>query len=132
MSERPDEILSPPRAFQPVLPEALIRLVPEDFRVWEEPLYAPCGSGEHAYLIVEKCNVAAGDLIQRLSRTFGITQRDVGVAGQKDKRAVTRQAISVPANCVSQVVSAADGSVKVLEVDRQGRVRLSMRDLEAA
>ena len=117
MNEPPDEILSPPRAFESVLGEALIRSVPEDFRVCEEPLYEPCGSGEHAYLLIEKRNVAAGELIQYLSRTLGIAQRDVGVAGQKDKRAVTRQAVSVPANCLSNVVSATDGSVKVLEVD---------------
>ncbi|MDY7108481.1 MAG: tRNA pseudouridine(13) synthase TruD [Planctomycetota bacterium] len=67
----------------------------EDFIVEEIPLYEPCGEGEHLYLRVEKTDVAHAELMSCLRRQFGVTDRAIGYAGMKDKRAVTRQWVSI-------------------------------------
>ncbi len=72
-----------------------IRETPEDFRVEELPLYQPEGSGSHAYAWVEKRGLTTRDLVSALLRQ-GLKESEVGVAGLKDKHAVTRQWLSVP------------------------------------
>jgi tRNA pseudouridine13 synthase len=67
----------------------------EDFIVEEIPLYEPCGEGEHLYLRVQKTDVSHAELMSCLRRQFGVTDRAIGYAGMKDKRAVTRQWVSV-------------------------------------
>ncbi len=74
-----------------------IRVAPEDFEVEELPAYQPSGSGEHLFLWVEKRGLNTRDVALALARALGLPERDVGVAGQKDRRALTRQFFSVPA-----------------------------------
>jgi tRNA pseudouridine13 synthase len=73
-----------------------IRQQPEDFQVEEIPLYEPCGEGDHLYLAVEKCGLTTYDLLRELARALNCNERDLGYAGLKDARAITRQTISVP------------------------------------
>lgn len=113
-------VLEPARLYEPLFPEVVIRSQPEDFRVDEIPLYELSGEGEHLFLTIEKRNVAAGHLIKILSRTSRVSSRDIGVAGQKDKRAVTRQLVSLPASSRPNVASLVDGSVRVLDVAKHG------------
>ena len=72
-----------------------IRETPEDFRVEELPLYHPEGSGSHAYAWVEKRSLTTRDLVLALLQQ-GLKESEIGVAGLKDKHAVTRQWLSVP------------------------------------
>jgi tRNA pseudouridine13 synthase len=72
-----------------------IRSRPEDFRVEEIPAYLPQGSGSHLFLRVEKRNLTTRDLVAALIR-HGLRENEIGVAGLKDKSAVTVQWISVP------------------------------------
>jgi tRNA pseudouridine13 synthase len=83
---------------------------PEDFVVDELPVYQPSGSGEHLFLWVEKTDVSGPDLVRHIGRALGISPRDIGTAGVKDRRAVTRQFVSVPAR--------AEGHVERIETDR--------------
>lgn len=73
-----------------------IRQQPEDFQVDELPLYEPCGEGDHLYLRVEKRGLTTYDLLRELAAALKCNERDLGYAGLKDARAVTRQTISVP------------------------------------
>ena len=68
---------------------------PEDFIVEEQPLYQPSGDGEHCYLFVEKRGIDTREMTKELAEHFGVRERDVGVAGQKDARAITRQLVSI-------------------------------------
>jgi tRNA pseudouridine13 synthase len=70
-------------------------MVPEDFQVDEQPLYLPCGSGEHLYLRITKRGLSTPDLVLRLSSRLGIKAQAIGVAGLKDARAVTTQLVSL-------------------------------------
>jgi tRNA pseudouridine13 synthase len=83
---------------------------PEDFVVEEIPAYEPCGEGEHLFLWIEKTDVAADELSRHIARALRISPRDVGMAGLKDRRAVTRQFVSVPATC--------EPSIGRIETDR--------------
>ena len=74
-----------------------VKAEPGDFRVEEVPAYRPCGAGEHLFLKVRKTDVSAEALTAHLARTLRVAKRDVGVAGMKDRRAVTTQWVSVPA-----------------------------------
>ena len=68
---------------------------PADFEVEEIPLYSPGGEGPHLYLWIEKTGVPADKAVRRVGKHFGCKPRDVGQAGNKDARAVTRQWLSV-------------------------------------
>ena len=72
-----------------------LRQIPEDFQVKELPLYEPQGYGSHAYVWLEKRSLSTRDVVVHLLRQ-GLKEKDVGVAGLKDKHAVTRQWLSVP------------------------------------
>lgn len=74
----------------------IIRQEPEDFRVDELPLYPPCGEGDHLYITVEKRGLTTYDLLRELAKALNCQERDLGYAGLKDARAVTRQTVSVP------------------------------------
>lgn len=74
-----------------------LRAQPEDFEVEEQPAYAPSGSGDHLFLWIEKRGRTTREVAQFLARALGISERDVGFAGLKDKRALTRQFFSIPA-----------------------------------
>ncbi|MDX9911082.1 MAG: tRNA pseudouridine(13) synthase TruD [Phycisphaerales bacterium] len=67
----------------------------DDFRVTEIPLYEPGGRGEHLYLFVEKTGLSTLDAVSILARHFGVRTSAIGYAGLKDKRAITRQWMSV-------------------------------------
>lgn len=73
----------------------VVRTTPEDFRVTEIPLYLPEGTGSHRYLLVEKRGYNTRELVQALMRG-GVEEKAIGVAGLKDKAAVTVQWLSVP------------------------------------
>ncbi len=68
----------------------------EDFLVTEIPAYLPCGEGEHLYLEIEKRGLTTPEAIRRISRALGIEERDIGYAGMKDSKGITRQTLSLP------------------------------------
>lgn len=67
----------------------------EDFLVDEQPLYQPTGSGEHVYLLVQKRGLSTLEMVDVIARHFGVSRGAVGFAGMKDKKAITRQVVSV-------------------------------------
>ena len=91
-----------------------------DFVVSEVPRCLPSGDGEYAYAYVEKRNLNTQDLIAAL-RERGVPYNAVGVAGLKDKHAVTRQWLSVPAQFSGHLESLDElDGVRVLETSRHG------------
>lgn len=92
----------------------------EDFVVEELPAYEPVGEGEHLFLWIEKRDVAANDLVRHVSRCLRCSPRDIGVAGLKDRRAITRQYISIPAKLGEGVPLIESESIHVLRSARHG------------
>jgi len=73
----------------------LLRVEVEDFRVEELPLITLDGEGSHLWLEVEKRNANTDWVARQLATLAGVTGRDVGYAGMKDRRAVTTQWFSI-------------------------------------
>ncbi len=80
------------------MPSGILKAEPEDFLVEEIATYLPSGEGEHLYLWIEKRDVSALELMRRLSRNLGVSRNQIGMAGMKDRRAITRQWVSIPAS----------------------------------
>jgi tRNA pseudouridine13 synthase len=93
---------------------------PEDFVVEEIPAYEPAGAGEHLFLWIEKRDVSANDLVHHVGRTLRCSPRDIGVAGLKDRRAITRQYISIPAKLAAEVPQIDTDKIKVLRSELHG------------
>jgi tRNA pseudouridine13 synthase len=87
---------------------------PEDFRVEELPLYEASGEGEHAMLLIEKRDLTTPRLVEVLSTSLGVPEREIGVAGRKDRFAVTRQFVTLPARSLN--------SLEPVEVQKQLRL----------
>jgi tRNA pseudouridine13 synthase len=70
---------------------------PEDFEVEELPAYGPTGEGEHLLVWVEKRGRTTPEVARALARHCGLEERQVSWAGLKDRQAVTRQYLCLPA-----------------------------------
>ena len=79
-----------------LLPSAIYKHEPEDFQVTELSDIDFSDTGEHLYGYVEKTNLTTREVAQRLAALADVAVADVGYAGMKDKRALTRQWFSVP------------------------------------
>ncbi|MDA1013267.1 MAG: tRNA pseudouridine(13) synthase TruD [Planctomycetota bacterium] len=90
----------------------------EDFVVEEIPAYEPSGSGDHLFLWVEKRDLSGERLLDHLARQLGVHRDDIGMAGLKDRRAVTRQFVSVPGSVESRIEAINSDDVSVLRVTR--------------
>jgi tRNA pseudouridine13 synthase len=84
-----------PFAFGGASCRAILRSEPEDFRVDEVTSVEPDENGEHILLRIEKRNANTDWVAGLLARHAGVPRRDVGYAGKKDRRALTRQWYSV-------------------------------------
>ncbi len=91
---------------------------PEDFVVDEIPLYEACGEGEFLYLRIRKRDISATELTAHIARTFKISQSEIGVAGRKDRRAVTTQFVSVPARSADDPSRLNTDQIEVIESRR--------------
>jgi tRNA pseudouridine13 synthase len=68
-----------------------IKKTSDDFRVDEVLGFVPTGEGEHDFLRIEKTDSNTTWVARQLAAHAGISGRDVGYAGLKDRRAVTTQ-----------------------------------------
>jgi tRNA pseudouridine13 synthase len=75
----------------------IIKQQPEDFNVVEVPAYPPVGNGGHLFLEIEKKNLTTDQAIKTICQHCRLPPSQVGCAGLKDKIALTRQWISIPA-----------------------------------
>jgi tRNA pseudouridine13 synthase len=97
-----------------------IKTEPEDFEVEEIPAYQPCGTGDHLYLWVEKRSMGAEYFVRQIARRLDIPPGEVGTAGLKDRHAVTRQMVSVPASAESNLGRLDGDGIRVLSTSRHG------------
>ena len=96
----------------------LLKAAPEDFAVEEIPAYLPSGEGEHLFLWIEKVGRDTVEIARALAEGLGVSEREVGYAGLKDRQAVTRQFFSVPASAEGRAASLRLDGARVLEARR--------------
>jgi tRNA pseudouridine13 synthase len=92
----------------------------EDFEVEEIPAYPASGTGEFLYLWIEKKDMGAEYFARQVAKRLGIASGEVGTAGLKDRRAITRQMVSVPESCTDHLAALEDAGIHVLSVSRHG------------
>jgi tRNA pseudouridine13 synthase len=107
------------------LPPGRIKTAPEDFVVEELPAYEPSGEGTHLFLKFEKRGLTTDAAVRQITKALGIEMRDVGIAGMKDKVAVTTQWVSVPAppkapDLEARATALTLDGIRVLEAKRHG------------
>jgi tRNA pseudouridine13 synthase len=92
----------------------------EDFRVDELPAYAPCGSGDHAYVQIEKAGLTTRQAVLALAQALGLETSRIGFAGQKDARGITRQTLSIERVEPSRLQSLDLPRIRILGAARHG------------
>lgn len=71
-----------------------------DFIVVEKIHFELSGEGEHRWIYIEKTELTTQDVIDRLQKLCRVRDRLISYSGLKDKYAVTRQWLCIPAkNC---------------------------------
>jgi tRNA pseudouridine13 synthase len=120
-----------------------IKQVPEDFEVEEIPAYERSGQGDYLFLWIEKRAMGAEYFMRQVARRLGLSSAEVSAAGLKDRQAVTRQMISVPAHVADRLRDLDGDGIRLLEVGRHGnklkpghlrgnRFRVLIREPDAA
>lgn len=95
-----------------------IKQQPEDFEVEELPAYEPVGQGDHLFLWIEKRGMGAQFFERQIARRLEIPPAEVGTAGLKDRHAVARQWVSVPASAEPKLPQLDGDGIRVLNVSR--------------
>lgn len=123
--------------------DAEFRAEVDDFEVEEIPAYDPVGSGSHVFVLLEKRGSTTRDAVRRLCAAVGARPETAGWAGLKDKRAVTRQWISLFDVDEHQVARAEVEGVRILRAARHphklrtghlraNRFKIRLRRIDAA
>lgn len=113
----------------------------EDFQVDEIPAYAPCGAGDHVYFTIEKTGLSTMRAVNDIAQELDILSRDIGLAGLKDARAVTRQTLSIEHIDPAEIASLRIPRIKVLSTTRHtnklkighlrgNRFRIKLREVD--
>jgi tRNA pseudouridine13 synthase len=98
-----------------------LRTADEDFVVDEEPAYAPSGTGDHVFVRIEKRGLTTPQATGAIARALRVAERDLGVAGMKDRRAVTTQWLSLPPPVTPEAALALElEGIRFLEAVRHG------------
>jgi tRNA pseudouridine13 synthase len=118
-------MVSPPAVELPYLTHDLpgiggaLRTVDEDFFVDEQLPYAASGAGDHVFVHIEKRGMNTRHAVLAIANALGVADRDIGVAGMKDRHAVTRQWLSLPPpTSVEAALALAIPDVTILEALR--------------
>ena len=98
--------------------EFIFNSTARDFTVEEIPLYEFSGEGEHLVLKIRKKDMTTWDMLDVISNHIGITRRDIGYAGLKDKNAMTIQHISIPAKFEEKLEAFSHEKIKILSTNR--------------
>jgi len=76
-------------------PGGLVKARASDFLVDEIPSVEPCGEGEHLLVGVHKVDITHEEMLRVVAAHFRVETSAIGFAGIKDRRAETRQTLSV-------------------------------------
>lgn len=107
----------------------LIKESYEDFRVEEVPKLK-LGEGDYSYFLMEKRGWETRKAVREIARRLGINEKRINLAGIKDKKAVTKQYISVyrinPLN--AEALKIKDISLKFIG---KGKERIKLGQIKA-
>lgn len=93
----------------------------EDFHVEEVPAILPDGAGDHVLFEIEKRGLSSHRAIGDIARAIGVRSSDIGHAGLKDARSVSRQWLSVEHVEPRRLLDLELPRIRVLRADRHRR-----------
>jgi tRNA pseudouridine13 synthase len=96
----------------------VIKAHPDDFEVEEIPAYEPGGEGSHLFLWIEKRSMGAEYFARQIAKRLDVSAAEIGIAGLKDRHAVTRQWVSVPATAEPRLAYLDGDGIRVLTAAR--------------
>jgi tRNA pseudouridine13 synthase len=109
----------PPRQLADFAPvPGLIKTDYADFVVEELPLYPADGVGTHTYFLLEKTGLSTMQAVADIARALNVRRHEIGLAGLKDARAVTRQWMSIEHVEPERVAALDIPRLRVLETTR--------------
>ncbi len=85
------------------------------FFVEEIPLFHPTDRGNFLILKIKKRDMSSWKLVHVISKATGLSERDIGYAGLKDKSATTIQYISIPKNSQRELKNLTTEKIEILE-----------------
>jgi len=101
-------------------PPGLIKHDYHDFVVDEQPLYNPSNSGTHTYFLLEKRGLSTLDAVHEIAQALNVGRRQIGYAGLKDARAVTRQWMSIEHIDPQRLTDLRNPRLRILHTARHG------------
>lgn len=110
-----------------------LKSVPEDFIVEEQIKLHIDDSGSYAYFWLRKRSYTTVRVLQKIAGFLGCRLRDIGFAGNKDKEAVTKQAVSIkdPGKRISEKRFEKFNSAELsLEYIGRGKTQICLGELE--
>ncbi len=115
-----------PRVLPGFTPAAgLIKADYTDFVVEEIPLYPFDGTGTHTLFLIEKAGLTTMQAVNDLARALSVRRHEIGFAGQKDARAVTRQWMSIEHVPAERLTELAIPRLRVVETTQhRNKLRL--------
>ncbi|MBL8878214.1 MAG: tRNA pseudouridine(13) synthase TruD, partial [Phycisphaerales bacterium] len=113
----------------------------EDFVVEEVPRYPFDGDGSHVLFLVEKTGIGSMQAVNDIARALGVPRREIGLAGLKDARAVSRQWMSLEHADSDRIRALTLPRIRIVEVTRhhnklrlghlkENRFHIRVRDID--
>ena len=101
----------------------LIKANPQDFCVFEQLPFLPCGEGEHLFIHIKKIGTNTVFVARELAKYFKVKEQLVSYAGLKDRFAVTQQwfGVHVPGKQVYDLADLAIEGVEILSYKRHNK-----------
>ncbi len=90
-----EKINSLNRVYKKPVISAKMRMTDADFKVEEELSFKPSGKGEHLFLQIKKINANTDWIAKQLQKIFGLSSREIGYAGKKDRHSISTQWFSL-------------------------------------
>jgi len=106
-----------------------IKQIPLDFVVKEISKVKAEDKGNYAYFLLKKENWNTLDVVKEISKRLNVPLKEIGFAGNKDKKAVTEQVISIKRVKKERVIGLKLKDVS-LEFLGYGEERINLGDLE--
>jgi tRNA pseudouridine13 synthase len=92
----------------------VIRARIDDFVVEEIPAYASDGRPGHLLLSLKKRGLSTEEALNQLARQLRVPRAEIGLAGLKDREAVTTQRVSVPDSAAAALASFSHPKIELL------------------
>jgi tRNA pseudouridine13 synthase len=105
-----------------------LKQVPEDFIVKEE-LKLKFGKGNYYYFFLKKTNLTTEQAIGKIAKILNLPRKNIGCAGNKDKKAITIQTISIKSPKLLEKFKLTRDNLK-LEYLGKGDYPISLGDLD--